>query len=131
MSGKYDYLKSMRLFNLVGSYFKAGKKLVALDKDYAKEQIFEMLKKYGPWLAIIAVALVFMLLAGIFLLVTVLLALNVWFTPWVSALIMTLVFLVLGLVMALTGILFVKKGSGEIKSTFNAIGEDVKWLQKK
>jgi VIT1/CCC1 family predicted Fe2+/Mn2+ transporter len=131
MSDKIVDVKSMSFVKLVGAFLSKIKRFLSLEKELATKETTRHLKTAGPWLGLIVAGLVLLCLGGIFILVTAVLVLNIWFAPWASALIVTAALLLLGLIMGVIGALFAKKGIDQAKATLNGVAEDLRWLRKK
>lgn len=125
--GKYEGESTL---NLIVRFVKLVKSFATLEKAYVKETVQKTIKNSLPVVILGVACLVFMVLSGIFLLVTLVLVLNIWFAPWASALIMTVFFMLVGLVLGLVALLKAKKDLGETRTRFGRIAEDMRWLKK-
>jgi hypothetical protein len=125
--GKYDNVSTI---GLITRFVQLIKKFSSQEKLYVKGVIDGSLKTSVPGVALAVAGLVFIAIAGIFSLVTLVLVLNLWFAPWVSALIVTAFFMVCGLILALVGLLKVKKGIGAARTNLGQVKEDLRWLKK-
>ena len=125
--GEYD---GESTFGLIVRFIKLVKSFATLEKAYVKETVQGIVKSSLPIVILGVACLVFMALSGIFLLVTLVLVLNIWFAPWASALIVTAFLFLVGLVMGLVALLKAKKDFGEARTRFGRIVEDMRWLKK-
>jgi len=125
--GKFD---SVSTFGLIARFAKLVRTFAGQEKLFVKQAVEGSLKKSLPGVVLAVAGLVFLALSGIFLLVTLVLVLNLWFTPWASALIVTAVLMLGGLALALTGLLMVKKGATSARTNLVQVKEDLKWLKK-
>ncbi|MBN1636962.1 MAG: phage holin family protein [Deltaproteobacteria bacterium] len=131
MNNVNDELARKSIISLIVQFFRLIKKLISLEKHYVKQEISKVASFSGKWLAVSIGGLVLLALGGLCLLVTIILVLNVWFVPWASALIVTIVLLVLGGIIALIGMMKLKKGMNEAKTALDMVGEDVRCAREK
>lgn len=125
--GKYGNIST---FGLIARFIKLVKAFVAQEKSFVKKTFENSAQKSLPGVALACAGLVFIAISGIFLLVTAVLVLNLWFVPWASALIVSMFLMLCGLVLGLTGLLKVKKGVSQARVNLNLVKEDMKWLKK-
>ncbi|HWR68813.1 MAG TPA: phage holin family protein [Desulfomonilia bacterium] len=117
-------------FMLIVRFFSLAKSLLSKEKSYVKQVVQDAVRTSIPGLVLGVAGLVFVVLAGLFSLVTLVLLLNTWFLPWVSALIVTAVLLLGGLVLGLTGLSMAKKGIEKARTDLDRTREDMRWLKK-
>jgi hypothetical protein len=125
--GKYD---NVSMIGLISRFISLLKRFADQEKTFVKKVVDTSVKKSLPGVVLAVVGLVFLVLGGIFSLVTLVLVLNIWFEPWASALIVTGFFMLCGLIFAITGVLVVKKGIGHAQINLNQVKGDMKWLKK-
>jgi|WetSurMetagenome_2_1015567.scaffolds.fasta_scaffold282414_1 hypothetical protein len=125
--GKYDNVSTL---GLIAHFIQLIKKFANQEKLYVKQVVEGSLKTSLPGVVLAVAGLVFLALAGIFCLVTLVLVLNIWFAPWASALIVTASLMLMGLILALGGLLMVKKGVAAAKTNLDQVKEDLRWLKK-
>jgi hypothetical protein len=118
------------LFSLIGRSVSLIRRFLKQEKAYVKDVGNNVLKTGLPVLALGGACLVFMALAGVFGLVTILLLLNTWFLPWISALIVTASLILIGILLGGTAILMAKKGAKEAKRHLHSVQEDMRWLKR-
>ena len=117
-------------FMLIVRFFSLAKSLLSKEKSYVKQVVQDAVRTSIPGLVLGVAGLVFVVLASLFSLVTLVLLLNTWFLPWVSALIVTAVLLLGGLVLGLTGLSMAKKGIEKARTDLDRTREDMRWLKK-
>lgn len=117
-------------FMLIVRFFSLAKSFLSKEKSYVKQVVQDAVRTSIPGLVLGVAGLVFVVLAGLFSLVTLVLLLNIWFLPWVSALIVTAVLLLGGLVLGLTGLSMAKKGIEKARTDLDRTREDMRWLKK-
>ncbi|MCU0575785.1 MAG: phage holin family protein [Desulfobacterota bacterium] len=117
-------------FMLIVRFFSLAKSLLSKEKSYVKQVVQDAVRTSIPGLVLGVAGLVFVVLAGLFSLVTLVLLLNTWFLPWVSALIVTAVLLLGGLALGLTGLSMAKKGIEKARTDLDRTREDMRWLKK-
>lgn len=125
--GKFDNVSTI---GLIARFVQLIKRFASQEKLYVKQVVEGSLKTSLPGAILAAAGLVFLALGGIFSLVTLVLVLNIWFQPWASALIVTAFLLLSGLILALVGLLKVKKGVGAARTNLEQVKEDMRWLKK-
>jgi hypothetical protein len=125
--GKYEGVST---FSLITRFIKLVKSFATLEKAYVKETVQDIVKNSLPIVILGVACLVFVALSGIFLLVTLVLVLNLWFAPWASALIVTALLMLIGMILGLVALLKVKKNLGEARTRLGKIAEDMRWLKK-
>jgi len=120
----------MSLAALLAQFVRLIRNLLTDEKLFLDLSLKDAARKGGIGAALGGASLIFLAISGIFLLVTITLLLNVWFTPWVSALIMTIVLMLLGLALALAGVWSARKGIRKAQSGIKQAKEDMAWLKK-
>lgn len=125
--GKYENVST---FGLITRFIHLCKRFASQEKAYVKQVVESSAKTSLPGVALACAGLVFLALSGIFLLVTAVLILNIWFVPWASALIVTAFLMLSGLVLGLIGLLKVKQGVVKARTNLNQVKEDMRWLKK-
>lgn len=125
--GKYE---GESIFSLIARFVSLVKSFATHEKAYVKESVQDIIKNSLPVLILGIACLVFVALSFIFLLVTLVLVLNLWFAPWASALIVAVSFLLIGLILGLTALLKSKRSVGEARNRLGRIAEDMRWLKK-
>jgi hypothetical protein len=125
--GNYE---GMSLAALLAQFVRLIRNLLTDEKLFLDLSLKDAARKGGIGAALGGASLIFLAISGIFLLVTITLLLNVWFTPWVSALIMTIVLMLLGLALALAGVWSARKGIRKAQSGIKQAKEDMAWLKK-
>ena len=125
--GKYEEAST---FNLISRFIALIKLFFAKEKIQVQQVARDTVKTSLPALVLGIGCLVFLVISGIYLLVTLVLVLNIWFMPWASSLIAAGLFLISGLILGLTALKIAKKGIGETRSSIVRIKEDLKWLKK-
>jgi uncharacterized membrane protein YqjE len=118
------------IFRLVARFVSLARRFFTQEKAYVKEVVQGAVKTSLPAIILVVVGLVLMALAGIFLLVTLVLVLNIWFLPWVSALIVTAVLMVGGLILVFVGLRTAQKEFGKTRTKLDRVRGDMKWLRK-
>jgi hypothetical protein len=125
--GKYDEATT---FSLISRFIALIKLFFAKEKIQVQQVARDTVKTSLPALILVIGCMVFLIISGIYLLVSLVLVLNIWFMPWASSLIAAGLFLVSGLVFGLSALKIAKKGLGETRSSINRIKEELKWLKK-
>jgi hypothetical protein len=125
--GKYDNISTL---GLISRFIQLIKRFANQEKLYLKQVVEGSLKMSLPGVVLAVAGLVFLALSGIFCLVTLVLVLNIWFAPWASALIVTAFLMLSGLILALIGLLMVKRGVAAARTNLDQVKEDLKWLKK-
>jgi VIT1/CCC1 family predicted Fe2+/Mn2+ transporter len=131
MNMKVEDIAKVSSFKLIGTYIKGAKRLATLEKQYVGQVLGVHIKNISLGLILAIAGCVCLALGGFVLLVAIVLYLNTWFMPWASALIVTVALLLIGLVLALIGLLNMKKDIEKAKSTFDQVGEDIRWVRQK
>jgi len=126
--GKY---KGISLFSLIVQCVKLGVKWFALEKEYAVLEVKNLSGKGLPsiimaivGIAILAIAVVFAVLAGAVLIM------NIWFATWLSVIIVAAILIAVGLILALTGGLKARNCVKTAKTSICRIKEDMLWLKQ-
>lgn len=125
--GKYQEAST---FSLISHFIGLIKLFFAKEKIQVQQVARDAVKTSLPALILGIVCIVFLLISGIYLLVTLVLVLNIWFMPWASSLIAAGLFLISALILGLSAMKIAQKGIGETRSNFGRIKEDLKWLKK-
>jgi len=125
--GKYEEASTI---SLISRFIALIKLFFAKEKIQVQQVARDTVKTSLPALVLVIGCLVFLIISGIYLLVTLVLVLNIWFMPWASSLISAGLFLISGLILGLTALKIAKKGIGETQSSIVRIKEDLKWLKK-
>lgn len=118
------------LFKLVTRYVSLIRRFFSLEKAYVEEVAKGAVKSSLPALVLGIAGIVLVAISGIFILVTMVLVLNIWFQPWASALIVTVLLMLSGLVLILAAALMAKKGLGKTQASIGQIRRDMRWLKK-
>jgi len=124
-------LSKTSLLSLGLSYVKGFGKLLSLEKNYVKQEISQGISISAVSAAVAIAGLIFLAIGGLTLIVCAVLVLNIWLAPWLSALIVAGTFLVIGLILALIGILNIKKGMNRAGSSITKAKEDIRWVRRK
>jgi hypothetical protein len=117
-------------FSLVSRLIVLIKLFLAKEKIQVQQVAQNAVKTSLPALILGIACIVFLIISGIYLLVTLVLVLNIWFMPWASSLIAAGLFLISGLILGLVALKITQKGLGETRSSIARIKEDLKWLKK-
>ena len=125
--GKYEGAST---FSLVSRFIALIKLFFAKEKIQVQQVARDAIRTSLPALVLGIGCLVFLVISGIYLLVSLVLILNIWFMPWASSLIAAGLFLIAGLILGLSALKIVQKGIGETRSSIVRIKEDLKWLKK-
>ncbi len=125
--GKYE---GASIFSLVSRFIALIKLFFAKEKIQVQQVARDAVRTSLPALVLGIGCLVFLVISGIYLLVSLVLILNIWFLPWASSLIAAGLFLIAGLILGLSALKIAQKGIGETRSSIVRIKEDLKWLKK-
>ena len=125
-----EKLERESLFRLIVRFVGLVRRFLKQEKAYMKYAGAGVMKTGLPVLILGCACLVFMALAGIFCLVTLVLLLNTWFLPWVSALLVTASLMLLGLLLGATAMVMARKGARDARIHLKRIQEDMRWLKK-
>jgi len=125
-----EKLERESLFSLIARFVGLVRRFFKQEKAYIKQAGGGVMKAGLPVIILGCACLVFLALAGIFSLVTLVLLLNTWFLPWVSALLVTASLMLLGLLLGTTALVIAKKGARDARIHLKRIQEDMRWLKK-
>lgn len=125
--GKYEKVST---FGLAARFISLVKRFASQEKLYVKGAVEGTMKTSLPGAVLACAGVVFLLISGVYALVSLVLILNIWFVPWASALIATAFFMLAGLVLGLIGLIIIKKGLGKARVNLEQVKEDMRWLKK-
>jgi hypothetical protein len=118
------------IFRLAAQFVSLVRKFFTQEKKYVTQVVQDALRTGLPVIILSIAGLVFVAMAGIFLLVTLVLLLNTWFLPWVSALIVTAFLMLSGLMLILIGLRKAQKELSKTRTSLDKVKGDMRWLRK-
>jgi pilus assembly protein TadC len=125
-----EKFEGVSIFRLIARFVSLVRRFFSQEKTYVQQAAQDAVKASLPAVILAIAGLVLVCLSGIFLLVTLVLVLNIWFMPWVSALIVTVFLMLSGLIFGFVALRLAQKGLGEARTNFGRIREDMRWLRK-
>jgi hypothetical protein len=118
------------IFRLAAQFVSLVRKFFTQEKKYVTQVVQDALRTGLPVIILSIAGLVFVAMAGIFLLVTLVLLLNTWFLPWVSALIVTAFLMLSGLMLIFIGLRKAQKELSKTRTSLDKVKGDMRWLRK-